>query len=150
VYCNGWEPNSKNLFHELMLTDFLMLYPWDSLVRGYDVDEKLKQDAAGKLFGNWFDVEQDCGTMNKKKILKRWKKYIESENTVLVNVATKRRNPKARMEQLMEWTKMIPEVAPLFRFTTRDAVMTDPFGEVWLDCEGNRYAIEVTTETTPE
>lgn len=133
VYC-GWQPKRDNLRHEVKGTDFCMLYPEAEFVRGYDVCSLLP-DIEMTIGENSYYVEIDCGTLNRRKVEKRWKKYALCDRTILVVcVGNKEKgiDVNKRSQDIIAWSSSIYDKAV---FTTLDYVSQDPFGKVWWDAE---------------
>jgi len=135
VYCS-WQP--KHLEHEVLLTDFLLLYEWetDTVLRGTKVNRKIEPDAELVLGGIKFYVELDTGSMSHPRMTEgRWPKYRGVENFVLVVTSTEHRK-----ENLIENAKGTA-VENIALFTTLDEAKENRGGKIWADCSGEKAGL---------
>jgi len=133
VYCNGWRPQADLLRHEVLLTDFLLLYPKAAITRGYKVDKSVRADAEMVLGGRKFFVEFDTGEMTYARVQRRWTRYRSTSDFLLVVTRSER-----RLEGLLNHSERVSQIA---LFTTLDKVKQSPYGEIWIDCFGNNGAL---------
>ncbi len=133
VYCNGWRPKPDMLRHEVLLTDFLLLYGTARVRRGYDVDESIRPDAELWLSGRKFNVELDTGELSHRQVEERWSLYRNVKEYLLVVTCS-----QARLEGLLQCAEPVSGIA---MFTTLDAAKDSPHGEIWVDCFGNRVSL---------
>lgn len=131
VYCNDWKPKHNNLRHEVLLTDFLLLYPDAAIVRGYDVDRKIRPDAE-MSFDNGKKhhfVELDTGHVRYNKLKERWKAYGNTKDLLLVVTSTQK-----RLQNLLKHSQRVAHIAV---FTTLAEARKNPHGKIWIDTSGN-------------
>lgn len=134
VYCNGWKPKSDQLRHEVLLTDFLLLYGDAETVRGWHVDRTLRPDAEMRLHGLLYYVELDTGHMSLSQIRKRQEAYRGASNLVLyVTLGT-----QVRLRNLMRTSERIEQIG---LFTTFSQAMNDPCGRIWQNRQGEQLSI---------
>ena len=140
VYCR-WQPKHDNLRHEVLLTEFLLPFKDAQIVRGYDVRHDLRPDAVMTLFGQEYLVEMDTGSMSYRDILrKRFSKYEQFGGIVLWVCLT-----ETRKEGLRSRAERVRHNA---LFTTLFAHLTEPFGGVWIDYDGQIASVEKHEEKT--
>ena len=131
VYCNTWQP--KDLRHEVLLTDFLLLYPQAIVRRGYAVDETIRPDAELTFGSRRLLVELDTGEMTHRQVQQRWSVYRGVEDLLLVVTCS-----PTRLENLRRTCEAVANIA---LFTTLDQAKPSPFGEIWIDHFGNKAAL---------
>lgn len=132
VYFNG-SLKIDHLKHEVLLTDFLLLYEGVEFCRLWDVDQQVRADAEMVLNGMKFFVELDTGEVSLGRVEKRWENYSGVSDYLLVVTSS-----ETRLRNLVEHSS---EVRGIALFTTLDEVKEEPYGEVWLDCFGKRVAL---------
>lgn len=133
VYCNRWKPKSDQLRHDILLTDFLLCYPEARVVRGWEVDPRLRPDATMSLDGQDFHIELDTGSESYRKVRERQTVYAGVKELVLYVTQSDR-----RLEGLLRQSEAIKEMA---LFTTLRQVLAEPHGDIWRDWFGNRTGI---------
>ena len=114
IFCNGWKPKYDQLRHEVMLTDFLLLYAEASNVRGWYVDSTIRPDAEMTLGDQCYFVELDSGHMSLSQITRRQRVYRDTQNLVLYVTLLSDR----RVEGLRKASKAIANIA---LFTTLES-----------------------------
>lgn len=129
AYCNSWRPRSNQLLHEVRLTDFLLCYAQAEIVRGWQVDSRIRPDAEMTLGGQKFFVELDTGEQSYRQVEQRQRAYESVKELLLYVTST-----ETRLAGLMQHSSAVRSIA---FFTTLDRVLRDPQGEVWTDCFGN-------------
>ncbi len=128
VFCNGWNPKEDNLNHELIGTRIRLLYLKYEFVRGHRVGEYYADMRMQDDRYVW-DFEIDCGTMKRKRVESRWRKYCDCTHDVLIVAAPRKGNPEARLRQLMSWSQDIKDIA---FFTTLERLKAHgPYARVW-------------------
>jgi hypothetical protein len=126
VYCNGWKPQTTQIEHELLVTDFCICYPTAEFRRGYIVNRKLKPDGEMWLDGMFFNVELDTGEQSLPQVRSRQQAYSGSTDYLLYVCQSKR-----RLESLRKNTTDC--VRSIALFTTLADVQRDPRGDIWTD-----------------
>jgi len=97
------------------------------------VNRKIRADAEMKLGGELFYVELDTASETLAQYRRRQRAYKNVRSYLLFVTLS-----EDRMQNLIEDSDAIKTIA---LFTTLDATLADPHGEVWIDYEGNRVAI---------
>lgn len=124
-----WRPKHDNLRHEILLTEFLLPFIDAEIVRGYEIRLPQRPDAKMTINGLVYLVEMDCGTMSYRDIVqKRFKKYEDYDGIVLWVCPT-----DVRKQGLIDRAERVKHNA---LFTTFAATLTEPFGGVWVDYDG--------------
>lgn len=127
VYCNGWQPKEDHLAHEVAASWIRRVFQKLECRRGHRVGEFFADLRMTDGTYTW-DVECDCGSMKETKVRGRWRKYRTARHAVLI-VAAGKRDPEARMRQLMAWSD---EIAHIAFFTTLDRLQQHGAGaRVW-------------------
>jgi hypothetical protein len=134
VYCNGWKPKCDQLRHELLLTDFLLLYPEADTLRGWAVNRRLRPDAEMTLAGYFYRIELDTGEQTFAQVRRRQARYAGIEDYLLYVTLTEK-----RLEGLRRHAH--EAVKRIAMFTTLAGAQRDPHGEIWIDCLGEKAAI---------
>ena len=144
VFCNGWRPKYDQLRHEVKLTDFLLLYTPDELVRGWYVDRTIRPDAQMLLEEQKYYVELDTGHMSMGQIKRRQVVYRDvTDHLVLyVTLGTQR-----RVKSLIQASQLIDKIG---LFTTLDEAMADPSGAIWKTREGELFSIASAANGDPD
>ena len=135
VFCNGWKPKYDHLKHEVGLSDFLLLYHKAEIVRGWQVHRTLRPDAEMTLNGILHYVELDSGKQSLSAVQRRQRVYRGVDELVLYVTLLSPR----RLEGLRRVSKALANVV---LFTTLTEAMADPRGQIWLNCEGDRFSID--------
>lgn len=125
------------LFHEVMLTYFLLLYPYArDIVRGPRVDKRIRPDAEFTYGRKRLYIELDTGEESHAQVRGKWNSNYRGvvpgrqfDLLLVVTLSDKR---------LSNLISNANKVAPFALFTTLEAVRSDPFGLVWTDCNGVR------------
>ena len=73
VYC-GWQPKTDNLFHEVMITEFRLMFPNDEFHRNVSVG-RTRADGLIIRNGNRGYVELDTGQMSNQQMHAKWQRY---------------------------------------------------------------------------
>lgn len=136
VFCTGWKPKYDQLYHEVMLTNFLLHYDDAAeIVRGWYVDRTLRPDAEVTLNKQLYYIELDTGSMTMGQVRRRQRVYRSTEDIILyVTLGTQR-----RMQNLMNASELIENRA---LFTTLEQIETEgPAGKVWLSRSGEFFSI---------
>ena len=140
VYCAYHVP--EHLFaHELPITDFFQALGWPHGRRAADVDEKILPDAELLLSGVKYLLEYDTGSMRRHHIQARWRKYERTETVLVVT------RDEERLRDLLNWSAILAERAV---FTTLQKALGDPWGDIWVDLNGEAWAIEKPVEQEGE
>lgn len=129
VYC-GWFPKQDQLYHEVMITEFRLLF----LDAEFRRNVQVKQTCADGVLirdGRTCNVEIDMGTMPKKQMKSKFLRYREATDFLLVVCPTEK-----RLQQVMLWSEHVRDIA---LFTTFDRLKTVP--EPWSDHCGNTARI---------
>jgi hypothetical protein len=134
VFCNAYKPKYDQLRHELLLTDFLLKYPEADVLRGWAVNRRLRPDAEMTLDDYFYYVELDTGEQSYAQIRRRQARYSGVEDFLLYVTSTEKRRDGLR-------NHTHEAVRSIALFTTLDAALRDPRGEIWIDCQGERTAI---------
>lgn len=134
VFCNGWKPKQDHLRHEVLLTDFLLLYPEAEVVRGWSVDKRVRPDAEMTLFGRRFFVELDTGEQSYAQVQRRQRQAYADVQDFLLYVTMSER----RLEGLLTHADQVKGIA---LFTTLDKAKSDPRGPIWVDGFGETAAL---------
>jgi hypothetical protein len=111
-----------------LLTDFLLCYPQAEIVRGWQVDHRIRPDAEMTLDGQRFFVEMDTGEQTYRQVEHRQRAYKSVRDWLLYVTIT-----EARLAGLMRHSMTVRDIA---FFTTLDRVLKDPTGEIWIDSSG--------------
>ncbi|MCA9051382.1 MAG: hypothetical protein KDA89_21740 [Planctomycetaceae bacterium] len=135
VYCNGWRPKPDHLEHELRLTDFLLHYPTAGILRGPEVDDRIRPDATMHLDGRTFHVELDTGLESHSQVRRRQQiGYTGVEDFVLYVTLSER-----RCDTLIR--NVHDAAKPIALFTTLQSAVRNPRGEIWRDAFGKSASI---------
>jgi hypothetical protein len=134
IYCNGWKPKCDQLYHEVLLTDFLLGYPAADTLRGWAVNRRLRPDAEMTLDDYFYYVELDTGEETYAQVRRHQARYAGVEDYVLYVTLTAK-----RVEGLRRHAH--EAVRRIALFTTLADAKRDPRGEIWIDCQGERTAI---------
>lgn len=134
IFCNGWRPKYDQLRHELLLTDFLLAYPDADTLRGWAVNRRLRPDAEMTLDGYFYFVELDTGEQTYAQVRRRQSRYLGTADYVLYVTQSDR-----RLEGLRRHAH--DAVKRIALFTTLDAVLREPRGQIWIDAHGERTSI---------
>lgn len=134
IYCNGWKPKYDQLRHELLLTDFLLLYPEADTLRGWAVNRRIRPDAELTMGDYFYFVELDTGEQSYAQVRRRQARYAGVEDFLLYVTSS-----RSRLEGLRRNAHQ--EVRKIALFTTLVDVQADPHGTVWTDCLGEKTAI---------
>ena len=134
AYCNAWQPRSNQLTHDVLLTDFLLCYPLAEIVRGWQVDSRIRPDAEMTVAGQKFFVELDTGEQTYRQIRHRQRAYAAVRDLLLYVTVS-----ETRLAGLMRHSSAVESIA---LFTTLDRVMRDPRGEVWVDFAGKTVSLK--------
>jgi len=140
VYSNGWKVSPHLLFHEVKLTDFLLLYPFaKKLVRGPTVDTRIRPDAEMTIGKKRFFVELDTGEETHRQVRAKWSRNYRHvrpglQTDFLLVVTLK----SDRIDELIRNAKQVSQLA---LFTSLAEVQADPFGKVWTAVDGQKARI---------
>jgi len=143
VYCAYHVP--QHLFgHELPISKFFAALGWPHGRRAADVDTKILPDAELFFNGLKYLVEHDTGSMRRSQIQARWRKIqsCDAEDTVLVIT-----RDEHRLRDLLDWSGVLGDQA---HFTTLDKALSDPYGDIWVDLDGETWAIDQRIEQNDE
>lgn len=110
--------------HEVLLTEALMKFHFDTCVRGYEVNRDIRPDATLVIGGKTWHVEMDTGlNTGYTEFLRRLKVYQKLADPVLWITTS-----ATRLVGLKNRASSIKRVA---WFTT-----VEKAGTVWINCEG--------------
>jgi hypothetical protein len=133
VFCNSWRPRSTQLFHELVVTEFLLCYPHFRYVRGYAVNQRIRPDAEIWINNAHIFIEVDTGQQSYRQIRQRQRAYFGVQDVLLYVTLSER-----RLKGLIRESGQVRAIA---LFTTLDRLLEDPAGEIWEDLSGQRTSI---------
>lgn len=133
VIANTWRPKPDQFRHDILLTDFLLCYPDAEIVRGPAVDKHIRADAEMIMNGHMFFVELDTGSEPYSKVERRQNSYRAVTDFLLYVTLSER-----RMQGLVKHSERVKNIA---MFTTLDAVLRAPNGQIWTDGFGIRGSI---------
>ncbi|MCA9047180.1 MAG: hypothetical protein KDA89_00530 [Planctomycetaceae bacterium] len=135
VYCNGWRPKADHLEHELCLTDFLLKYPTADIVRGPEVDDRIRPDATMQLDGRTFHVELDTGLESHSQVRRRQQLGYTGVEDFVLYIALSERRCEALIRNVHDAAK------PIALFATLQTAVRSPRGEIWRDAFGKSASI---------
>jgi hypothetical protein len=124
----GRRCKQDNIEHEVWITEFEVILGCP-IQRGVKVGRTESDGFLVREGRNCF-VEIDTGTMDRKQIKGKWKRYGEVDGFILVVTMT-----DARMDRLREWSDRVSEVA---LFTTFKRLRA---GLPWLDRAGGSVVV---------
>lgn len=140
VYWTRRPVKFDNREHEAYVMEVVLAYWPHPAVTGYDVDPNLRPDATLAIGGETFHVELDAETMARKKVVARLGVYKDCPDNLLIVTLS-----EARMRRLMGWCKGLDAAF----FSTIQQVIQNPFGSIWLDAGGQKFAINKPAAAGP-
>lgn len=147
VFCR-WHPKPDQLRHEVELTELCLRLDAGVIRRGPHVtDRQVLPDAEIGINGAVYYLELDRGTMRRRQIEQRFRKYEACPHFVLWVCST-----AARRDALLMRAAGLRHTA---LFTTFAEALAAPHGEIWLDFAGTRVALpredeHSHTQSTPD
>lgn len=131
-YSNSWTPPLRLLRHEALLTDFLLLYPQATTIRGKFVNRRIRPDAEIQFSNNQPRrfVEFDTGSISLQEIERGQRRRYRGVNDLVLYVTL----TEERLEDLIRHSKYIRDIA---LFTTLERAKADPHGKIWRACDGS-------------
>ncbi len=138
VYCNFWSVPGNLLAHEVQLTDVLLALmpdPFDHVIRGPQVDKKIRYDASIMIAGTTYLIELDTAEETLTQLENKFRRNYARVTELMLFVTTSQR----RIENVRRVAA--PFVADIALFAVLPEVLAKPSGVVWTDCSGERTAL---------
>ena len=108
VYSNGWRPKPDNLFHEVMLTSFLLLYPQADVERGLRVNSEIRPDAEINMANIKYFVELDTGKQTHAQLRYKWfRRYRDVRDYLLFVTLVE----EYRLPRVIQNAKLVHDIA---------------------------------------
>ena len=167
VYANRLSPQRKHLWHEVLLTTFLLLYEGSGLVirDPKEVNRQLRPDAEIFMADKLFYVELDTGSETLDVQVRDRQKLYESPESLLPHQSPSGQpcyasvthlhdvfllyvtQAPTRMRNLMQVSS---PVSGLALFTTLSDVVAEPFGKVWRTCDNRLVRLPTPSQSSTD
>jgi hypothetical protein len=118
-----------------MVTEFLLLFPKAQVVRGYNVDKRIRPDAEIAIGDLRFLLELDTGKMTHRQLRFKWLKRYAGVTDYMLFVTL---GSSDRLDRVIRNAKRVHDIA---LFATFSEVMQCPYGKVWTDAKGKQVAL---------
>ena len=155
VYANKLNPAPKDIWHEVLVTDFLLEYEEGAVMYRQPsvVNQHLHPDAEMILSGKLFYIEVDSGTETHTQVAEQLQHYTSQSNLLPANGKHPERyqtfqledvflllvtSSETRLENLKETCKPVQTIVLL---STLERVINDASGDIWEAIDGDVISI---------